>query len=239
MARAYIYGIGTASGAYLARLLLARGYEVAGSGAPDGAWRLTSLGIADQLVDTRPAVADEIYVIEPTGFELQATAQARLCLVGDVAAAEAARSAGRFATSAQLFDNDSRLSDAASPAMQIIAQVHAARTSGAAIVLNAPAKLRDWGWTPEYVDAMWRILQQPEPRDYVVATGTTLSEAAFARHACEYFSVDIALAPADFSVPAGSLADATPAAADLGWRAYTHGRDLVRTLCEGYAAEQS
>jgi GDPmannose 4,6-dehydratase len=32
---------------------------------------------------------------------------------------------------------------------------------------------RDWGWAPEFVDSMWRILQHPEPRDYVVATGVT------------------------------------------------------------------
>ena len=30
---------------------------------------------------------------------------------------------------------------------------------------------RDWGWAPDYVDAMWRMLQQPEPEDYVIATG--------------------------------------------------------------------
>jgi GDPmannose 4,6-dehydratase len=46
---------------------------------------------------------------------------------------------------------------------------------------------RDWGYAPEYVDAMWRMLQQPEPDDYVVATGETHSvrefvEAAF--HEC-------------------------------------------------------
>lgn len=43
---------------------------------------------------------------------------------------------------------------------------------------------RDWGWAPEYVDAMWRMLQQQNPEDYVIATGHTFSlqefvEAAF------------------------------------------------------------
>jgi GDPmannose 4,6-dehydratase len=32
---------------------------------------------------------------------------------------------------------------------------------------------RDWGWAPEYVDAMWRMLQQPTPNDFVIATGKT------------------------------------------------------------------
>ena len=33
---------------------------------------------------------------------------------------------------------------------------------------------RDWGWAPEYVDAMWRMLQAPSPDDYVVATGLSV-----------------------------------------------------------------
>lgn len=32
---------------------------------------------------------------------------------------------------------------------------------------------RDWGWAPEYVEAMWRMLQQTQPKDYVIATGET------------------------------------------------------------------
>jgi len=44
---------------------------------------------------------------------------------------------------------------------------------------------RDWGWAPDYVDVMWRILQQPAPQDFVVATGRMNSlkkfvEAVFA-----------------------------------------------------------
>lgn len=38
---------------------------------------------------------------------------------------------------------------------------------------------RDWGWAPEYVDAMWRMLQQPQPEDYVIATGSTHRLAEF------------------------------------------------------------
>ena len=34
---------------------------------------------------------------------------------------------------------------------------------------------RDWGWAPEYVDAMWRILQADKPEDFVVATGVETS----------------------------------------------------------------
>src|SRR4029077_4020731 len=38
---------------------------------------------------------------------------------------------------------------------------------------------RDWGFAPEYVEAMWLMLQQPEPDDYVVATGETHSVSEF------------------------------------------------------------
>lgn len=39
---------------------------------------------------------------------------------------------------------------------------------------------RDWGYAPEYVEAMWRMLQQPRPRDYVIATGEAITVRAFA-----------------------------------------------------------
>ena len=40
---------------------------------------------------------------------------------------------------------------------------------------------RDWGWAPEYVEAMWLMLQQPEPDDYVIATGETNTLEDFVR----------------------------------------------------------
>jgi len=45
---------------------------------------------------------------------------------------------------------------------------------------------RDWGWVPEYVEAMWRMLQQPEPGDYVIATGETRSLQEFVEVAFSY-----------------------------------------------------
>lgn len=49
---------------------------------------------------------------------------------------------------------------------------------------------RDWGWAPEYVTAMWQMLQQPEPRDYVIATGVTVSLRDFVDAAFNYFGLD-------------------------------------------------
>ena len=53
------------------------------------------------------------------------------------------------------------------------------------LALGNMAVKRDWGWAPEYVDAMWRMLQQPEPRDFVIATGKLSSLEEFAAAAFE------------------------------------------------------
>lgn len=50
---------------------------------------------------------------------------------------------------------------------------------------------RDWGYAPEYVDAMWRMLQQPEAGDYVLATGTSTSVRDFATTAFETVGINL------------------------------------------------
>ncbi len=49
---------------------------------------------------------------------------------------------------------------------------------------------RDWGWAPEYVEAMWLMMQQQEPNDFVIATGRMESLAYFVSKAFEYFDLD-------------------------------------------------
>lgn len=50
--------------------------------------------------------------------------------------------------------------------------------------------LRDWGWAPEYVEAMWRMLQQPYADDFVIATGETCSLRDFVKTTFEKLSLD-------------------------------------------------
>lgn len=50
--------------------------------------------------------------------------------------------------------------------------------------------VRDWGYAPEYVDAMWRMLQQDEPQDFVVATGTAYSVRDFLQFSFESVGLD-------------------------------------------------
>ncbi|HZZ99015.1 MAG TPA: GDP-mannose 4,6-dehydratase [Candidatus Saccharimonadia bacterium] len=53
------------------------------------------------------------------------------------------------------------------------------------VTLGNLDSMRDWGYAPDYVDAMWRMLQQHKPDDYVVATGETHSVKEFLQLACE------------------------------------------------------
>jgi GDPmannose 4,6-dehydratase len=54
---------------------------------------------------------------------------------------------------------------------------------------NLKAK-RDWGYAPEYVEAMWLMLQQDEPRDYVIGTGECHSVNAFVEEAFQYAKLE-------------------------------------------------
>lgn len=98
--------------------------------------------------------------------------------------------------------------------------------------------MRDWGFAGDYVEAMWLMLQQDEPGDYVIATGKTQTvrefcEAAFAGAGMDYRDyVEIDLryyrpAEVDFL-----LGDAAKAERVLGWRPATQPDELVRLMVE-------
>ena len=102
---------------------------------------------------------------------------------------------------------------------------------------NLEAK-RDWGYAKEYVEAMWLILQQDEPRDYVIATGETHSvrdfvDAAFSHVGLDYREYvktdDIFYRPAEVDI---LLGDPARANSELGWKAATRFEDLVRMMVD-------
>jgi GDPmannose 4,6-dehydratase len=102
---------------------------------------------------------------------------------------------------------------------------------------------RDWGYAPEYVDAMWRMLQADGPNDYVVATGETHSvkefvEAAFSQVGLDWTAhVEIDrryFRPTEVDELCG---DASKASAELDWRPTTGFKDLVRIMVEADIAE--
>jgi len=100
---------------------------------------------------------------------------------------------------------------------------------------NLDAK-RDWGYAPEYVEAMWRMLQRDEPDDYVIATGEThtvreLCEVAFGLVELEwdrYVRVD----PSYFRPTEvhALLGDASKAANQLGWEPRVRFPELIRIM---------
>ncbi len=59
------------------------------------------------------------------------------------------------------------------------------------LVLGNLDTRRDWGFAPEYVEAMWTILQQPEPDDYVISTGETHTVREFVEESFKYIGVQI------------------------------------------------
>jgi len=119
---------------------------------------------------------------------------------------------------------------------------------------NLDAK-RDWGYAKDYVEAMWMMLQQDKPDDYVIATGETHTVREFAEVAGKYFGFDIVwqgngiqevgidkntgktiieidkryFRPAEVDL---LLGDATKAKNVLGWEPKVKFNELVKIMCE-------
>jgi GDPmannose 4,6-dehydratase len=95
---------------------------------------------------------------------------------------------------------------------------------------------RDWGWAPEYVKAMWLMLQQEKPEDYVVATGETHTLQEFVEESFSTVGLDweahvvtdqSLLRPSEIMV---SRANPLKATKRLGWQACSKMRDVVRMM---------
>ena len=100
---------------------------------------------------------------------------------------------------------------------------------------NLDAK-RDWGFAPEYVEAMWRMLQQDEPDDYVIATGEMHTVRELVETAFELVGLDwethVGVDPRYYRPTEVDelCGDASKARERLGWQARTTFRDLVRLM---------
>jgi GDPmannose 4,6-dehydratase len=97
---------------------------------------------------------------------------------------------------------------------------------------------RDWGFAGDYVDAMWRMLQQPSPQDYVIGTGKThsvreLVEAAFGHVGLDWQEHVVTdpkfMRPAEVDL---LLADPTKARVELGWSPKVSFRELIASMVE-------
>ena len=107
-----------------------------------------------------------------------------------------------------------------------------------ALYLGNLDAVRDWGYAPEYVEGMWRMLQADSPDDYVLATGTPFSvkdfiEASFERVGLDwekYIRFDERyLRPTEVDALIG---DASKAHRDLGWKATVQPDELARLMVD-------
>ena len=102
---------------------------------------------------------------------------------------------------------------------------------------NLDAK-RDWGYTPEYVEAMWRMMQLDEPDDFVVATGETHTVSEFVQTAFEYVGLDwrkwVEIDPRYFRPTEVDLlqGDASKARRVFGWEPKVKFEKLVRLMVD-------
>lgn len=146
---------------------------------------------------------------------------------------------GLFACSGILFNHDSPLRPQRFVTQKIVAAAcRIAQGSSEKLHLGNIIIERDWGWAPEYVEAMYLMLQQDQADDYVIATGESykLEEFVAETFACvglnwrEYVITDAnLLRPTDLAISRGNPAKAKE---KLGWQAKYKMHDIVKMMVE-------
>jgi GDPmannose 4,6-dehydratase len=154
---------------------------------------------------------------------------------------------GLYACSGILFNHESPLRPARFVTRKITAAAsRIARGSGERLALGDLSIRRDWGWAPDYVEAMWAMLQGTAPDDFVIASGVSHSledfvAAAFGQVGLDWHDHveydDSLERPSDIPCSAG---DPTKAKQILGWRAKLPFAEIVARMVraerEGAAA---
>ncbi len=113
------------------------------------------------------------------------------------------------------------------------------------LMLGNPDSKRDWGYAPDYVEAMWLMLQQDKPEDYVIGTGESHTVKEFVEEAFKivnlnpqkyiqyYSNPDMRPAEVDYLI-----ADPTKARQKLHWQPKTTFKELVRIMVEADLAKE-
>jgi GDPmannose 4,6-dehydratase len=151
---------------------------------------------------------------------------------------------GIFACSGILFNHESILRPPRFVTRKVVqAAANIAAGSKERLRIGETRVIRDWGYAPEYVRAMWLMLQQPEPKDFVIASGESHSLEEFIA-ACfsevgldwrDYTDVDPALFRSSDILQ--SHADPSFARKQLGWSAKTSMKSVVALLMREQQAE--
>jgi GDPmannose 4,6-dehydratase len=144
---------------------------------------------------------------------------------------------GLFACSGILFNHESPLRKLRYVSRKIVrAAVSISEGRAERLVLGNLDTVRDWGWAPEFVEAMWLMLQRPDPEDFVIATGQSHPLRDLAARAFECVGLDWRnhvdsdpglYRPTDIHISRG---DPSKAAERLGWRAQVDMAEMVRRM---------
>ena len=146
---------------------------------------------------------------------------------------------GLFACSGILFNHESPLRPERFVTQKIVSTAcRIAAGSLEKLFLGNMSIQRDWGWAPEYVEAMYLMLQQAQPDDYVIATGVSHKLEDFVATAFaelnldwrEHLIIDESLfRPTDIQLGSGNP---TKASQKLGWQARYQMRDTIRMMIQ-------
>lgn len=144
---------------------------------------------------------------------------------------------GLFACTGILFNHESPLRPERFVTQKIIRAVkRISEGSKEKLKLGRLDIARDWGWAPEYVEAMWLMLQQDKPEDYVIATGTTITLEEFVKAAFEQANLNwkdhviqdpSLFRPTDLAI---GRADPSKARKALAWKPSTQGVEVAKRM---------
>jgi GDPmannose 4,6-dehydratase len=197
----------------------------------DKSIRFYNAGSSECFGDTGLVAADETTVFHPTSPYAVAKAASSWHVT------VYRQSYGLFACTGTLFNHESPLRPERFVTKKIVAAAgRIANGSNETLKLGNMAIRRDWGWAPDYVAAMWKMLNLDEPQDFVIATGETNSlhdfvEAVFSEAGLNFRAHVISdpnlLRPSDPTVSTGNPNKALKL---LDWQPTVVGLDVPRTM---------
>lgn len=146
---------------------------------------------------------------------------------------------GLFAVTGILFNHESPFRGNNFVTKKIIqSAVRIGRGSKEVLELGNISIKRDWGWAPEYMEAIWKMLQHNEPQDFIIASGVTHSLEYFLELAFKYFNLnwrDHVITKQGLRRPSdldAIFADTSKAEKVLGWKASVSLEEIVIKMIE-------
>ena len=194
--------------------------------------RLYSAGSSECFGDTGAAPANEETPFRPRSPYAVAKATAHNLV------ANYREAYSLFACTGILFNHESPLRPERFVTQKIVrTAARIAAGSGGKLEMGNIDIQRDWGWAPEYVEAMWKMLQLEHPQDFVIATGRTVSLEFFVEQAFKSFGLnykDYLVVNKSFYRPTDiHIGSANPSKAHelLDWRAQVSIETVIENMC--------